>query len=311
MAFIGQEKLINFFDGNLNKGSLSHAYCLVGPDQIGKRKLTRYIASQLLKVGEEKLETHPDFYYLSRDRDEKTDKLKKNISIKQSRRLKEQVGKRSWMGGYSVAIIDEAELLNKESGNALLKILEDARENIVFFLLTTDDSALLPTIRSRCQLFYLSLVPDEKLSQGLQKLGYNGKIIEQAVKLSWGRPGRAINLLEDEDLRQDYLKEFKRWEKMISQSFHERLNEVKDLLKEKGTVDKDKLLKIFDIWQMLWRGVMHDKVKGHQRSQLAKQSEADLPDLREFIDLLKKSKMMVRQNVNVKLVVEELLLKAY
>ena len=41
---------------------------------------------------------------------------------------------RSWLGGYQITIIDEAELLNEESGNALLKILEEPGERNVFFL---------------------------------------------------------------------------------------------------------------------------------------------------------------------------------
>ncbi|NOX56298.1 MAG: DNA polymerase III subunit delta', partial [Planctomycetes bacterium] len=55
-----------------------------------------------------------------------------------------------------IAIIDDADLMNEESANALLKTLEEPPERSVLFLLSENPNALLPTIRSRCQLVRFS-----------------------------------------------------------------------------------------------------------------------------------------------------------
>ena len=127
---------------------------------------------------------------------------------------------RSWLGGYQITIIDEAELLNEESGNALLKILEEPGERNVFFLLTEDDASLLSTVRSRCQLFYLPLVAVEEIFNELKKLGHDENIARASAAIAWGRPGRAIGFAESPEERENYLKEVARWEKTLDEPFY-------------------------------------------------------------------------------------------
>lgn len=134
MNFIGQHKIVKFFDNAIKNGHLSHCYCFVGPDGIGKKTLAKKLSAELLKVAEDKLATHPDFIYLERETDEKTGKLKKNISIEQARNLRSRLRSKSWLDGYRAVIIDETELLNEESSNALLKLLEEPSEQNIFFL---------------------------------------------------------------------------------------------------------------------------------------------------------------------------------
>ena len=140
MPIIGHEKIIAFFDKLVTNGALSQSYCFVGSDGMGKKTVARYLATQLLKIQDKQLDTHPDFYYICRQIDEKTEKIKKDIGIAQIRQIKEKLGRKSWFGGYQIIVIDEAELLNEESGNALLKSLEEAGAQRVFFLLTPPDS---------------------------------------------------------------------------------------------------------------------------------------------------------------------------
>ena len=136
---IGHAKILEFFENALKSGSLSHAYCFVGQGQVGKRTLAKILAAKILKTDLSKLSCHPDFYYLERIEDEKTGKLKKEISIAQARYLKTHLIGKSWSGGYKVVIVDEAELLNEESSNALLKTLEEPKAKTIFFLLTENE----------------------------------------------------------------------------------------------------------------------------------------------------------------------------
>lgn len=55
---------------------------------------------------------------------------------------------------YNVYIVNEAHRLNTESANALLKFLEEPEDNILGFYITNNKENVIPTIRSRCQIFY-------------------------------------------------------------------------------------------------------------------------------------------------------------
>jgi DNA polymerase III gamma/tau subunit len=316
MPIIGHEKIISFFDKLIVNNSLSQSYCFVGREMVGKRTMARYLAAQLLKIDEAKLDTYPDFYYLSRAVDEKSGKLKKEISIAQARGIKERLGGKSWFGAYQVVIIDEAELLNEESGNALLKILEEPTEKRVFFLLTSDDSKLLPTIRSRCQMVYFSLVSASKIEQALLGLGHEKKIAREAAELAWGRPGRGIELCNNEELKINADNESKRWATIMNVPFYKKLTAVEDLLKDASAAESnktdtvrtgEKLQDILETWQILWRDVMLDKLQNKENKILAG-SSVPMSKILAVMDSFKKSKILLGQNINPKLVVEQILL---
>src|SRR5207244_12270207 len=57
-----------------------------------------------------------------------------------------------YSGRRKVAIIDDADYLNKEGANCLLKTLEEPPQNTVLILIGTSEQRQLPTIRSRCQI---------------------------------------------------------------------------------------------------------------------------------------------------------------
>jgi len=307
MAIIGNTKVVDFLTKAWADKNLSHAYCFVGPNQVGKNTISRYLASKLLVTTKDKLNTHPDLYYLTREIDEKTDQLKKSISIKQARQLKLRISNKAWLGQYRVVIIDGAEYLNKESGNALLKVLEETQNNTVFFVLTTDDNLLLPTIKSRCQLFYLPLVPDNELVSGLSKAGYDKSKIDQILPIVWGRPGRAIDLLNDQTNLEIYSKEHERWQNILNEPLYKRLQLVKDLLNKKDGINKEKLQETLDIWIMIWRQVLKDKVDSAD-NELSKKSQLNQIQIVDLIDIMKKTKILLKQNINPSLLIEQIFL---
>jgi hypothetical protein len=317
MNIIGHSKIISFFDKLIANKTLSQSYCFVGRDKVGKRTIARYLSAKMLKIDENKLDTYPDFYYLTRQVDEKTNKLKKEISIAQSRQIKERLGNKSWFGNYQVVIIDEAELLNEESGNALLKMLEEGGEKRVFFLLTEDDSKLLPTIRSRCQMVFFSLVNDSEIENRLVALGYDKKMAKESADLAWGKPGRAIDLCADSDLKNSFSFELTRWEKIISSPFYKKVKEIEDLFKEGApeviaksgvnTRSAEKIFETIETWSVIWRNVILDKLAKKENPITAK-SNLSLVQMVGLVDTFKKSQVLLAQNINPKLVVEQILL---
>ena len=318
------------------KEALSQSYCFVGSDGVGKKTVARHLAAKILKmpilppqnraspdlrqsrildrdgrdsistdveigINEKQLDTHPDFYYVCRQIDEKTEKVKKDIGIAQIRQIKEKLRNKSWFGGYQVIIIDEAELLNEESANALLKSLEEAGEKRVFFLLTSDDSELLPTIRSRCQMFYFSSVDIKVIEDGLIKLGYDGALAAESAKLSWNRPGRAVTLASDEDLRKIFNNEIDRWQKIAGQPFYKKIKAVEDLLDDKKDSIRvsEKLNQTIETWIVLWREQILEQIKNNNPALLATAG---------LVDSFKKAQILLAQNINPRFVVEQILL---
>ncbi|MBP6859176.1 MAG: hypothetical protein KBC69_00950 [Candidatus Magasanikbacteria bacterium] len=316
MSIIGHQKILSFFNTLIANDSLSQSYCFVGRETVGKRTVARYLSARLLKIDEAKLDTHPDFYYLSRQIDEKTEKLKKEISIAQARTIKERLGSRSWFGNYQAVIIDEAELLNEESGNALLKILEEPTDRRVFFLLTSDESKLLQTIRSRCQVVYFGLASDTEIEHGLVEAGYDTKIAQEVSVMAWGRPGRAIELSAQEELRTGYYSELTRWENIVNEPLYKKLIAVEDLLKDSSATDAgkgdsvrtgEKLQNILETWQVVWRRVILDKLQNKENKILAKHN-LPMPVIISLMSVFKKSQALLGQNINPKLVIEQILL---
>jgi DNA polymerase-3 subunit delta' len=111
--------------------------------------------------------------------------------------LLHNIGLKPFMGGRKIAIIDDADLLNEEGANALLKTLEEPPPRSVLILLGTSPAKQLPTIRSRCQLIRFQPLDEEVAGELLYSQGmvqdseeakrlahYAGGSLERASQLS-------------------------------------------------------------------------------------------------------------------------------
>lgn len=92
----------------------------------------------------------------------------KVIKIAQIRDLSSTLLLKPYEARTRVVIINDAELMNQESGNALLKSLEEPPDNTIFILISRQPSNLLPTIVSRCQNIRFYPVPSETIAKYLK-----------------------------------------------------------------------------------------------------------------------------------------------
>lgn len=310
---IGHQHILQFFEGAKKNDRLAHAYCFVGANQVGKRTVARQIAADLLDVPLAQLETHPDFYAVERLEDEKTGKLKKELAVSQAREIRSRLQRTSWSGGYQVTIINEAELLNDESANALLKILEEPGSKSILFLLTEDEGKLLSTIRSRSQLFYFSLVPEASLAKGLEEQGVAPEKARELATLAWGRPGRALSMVQNPERTLWQLGEISRFHKLIDQPFYLKLKIIDELFGSKDSEDRDSqrqrdhLQQILDIWIGLWREVLRVRAGMEATSHVA----VSFPERKVagILDQLFEAKILLRQNIHPRLLVEQIILQ--
>lgn len=100
------------------------------------------------------VKTHPDIAYI------RTEDGKKNLSVGQVRQIRADAFVKPHSANRRVFIIEQAQRLNEQAQNALLKVLEEPPQNVVFILVTPSKTALLDTIISRCVV--LSLYSDEQ-----------------------------------------------------------------------------------------------------------------------------------------------------
>lgn len=115
------------------------------------------------------------------------------ITIAVARRFGEEAMRKPLIGPRKVMIIEQAERMNIEAQNALLKTFEEPVPGLTIVFLCDNPMQLLPTVRSRCWHLPLGLVADEKISGWMQERfpEVAGQHIAEAVRVAAGRPGIA------------------------------------------------------------------------------------------------------------------------
>ena len=236
----------NFIDLYKNK-KLSNKILLSGEKGIGKSTLAYHIINHILSFDEDhcydeknfkinpenksfKLilnKSNPNFILIDIDED------KKSIDINQIRNLISTLNKSSFNKKPRLVLIDNIELLNINSVNALLKILEEPNDNI-YFILINNHKKILPTLRSRCLNYNIHLKSEESFDISTKILGENIKnLIYENIINFYSTPGSILNLLDyananDVNLTKINLKDFIK--KIITEKKYKKDQFVKQLL---------------------------------------------------------------------------------
>src|SRR4029078_3808766 len=100
------------------------------------------------------------------------------------------------MGDWRVAIVDAADEMNRNSANAVLKVLEEPPPNAVLLIVAHAPGRLLPTIRSRCRRLALQPLDAHPVVKSLEDYAPNtsGEEREALARLAEGSIGRALEL---------------------------------------------------------------------------------------------------------------------
>ena len=200
-------------------GRLHHAWLLTGPRGIGKATLAWRFARFLLSgAGQgglfggvpESLDvaadapgrafvdarSHPDLFHLRRSLNTDTGRIRAEISVDDVRDLGAFMHMTPAMGDWRVAIVDSADEMNRNSANAVLKVLEEPPPKAVLLIVAHAPGRLLPTIRSRCRRLALHPLPEDDVIRLLGDYAPDTPAEERAplARLAEGSIGRALEL---------------------------------------------------------------------------------------------------------------------
>ncbi|MEA3272087.1 MAG: AAA family ATPase [Patescibacteria group bacterium] len=319
ISIIGHKKIIDFLGKSIENNRIVHAYLFVGPEYVGKTTVAKWFADKILNCrGFKRLQLHPDFTLVERERDEKTDKLNKDIKVDKVRDLISRLGKSSFLNSYKVALIPETEALNSSSANSLLKTLEEPKGKTVIILCAKSTENLLPTIVSRCQIINFSLVKKDEICEALIKSGTQKQDAKNFSNLSFGRPGKALNFLHDEESFNDYQAEIENCCELIKSNLSDRFLKLEGYFSTKMSLqDRVELLnKVLWIWSSLFRDVLYIK-KGSSENisnYFAKERLAGISSdysgvkIASILKSTEKTREYLAHNVNPRLALENLIL---
>ena len=272
---LGHEKQIKFLKEILDSGKIPHAFLFCGREKLGKRKIALEFSSWILNSSPQ---NHPDFFYI--------DPIKNQISIEQIRELIWKISLKPFRSKYKVAIVDSAHRMTLEAQNCFLKTLEEPKGNSVIILISESENLLVPTIVSRCQKIKFFPVEREKIENFLKEKGVDEEKIERILKFAQGRPGVAIELLENEKKLEGFERIQKDLLKIENREISFKFQKAKELLQE------------FDLFEILEVLATHFKEKIFE-----KKSREILNEIQKIYFLTKTS------NVDKKLALEILFLK--
>ncbi len=190
-------------------GRMPHGIILSGPKGVGKEAFAHYLARFLMclaPVNGHACQTckscllleacsHPDVRIFAPEDDGRI------LKVDQIRDLNEFIVKTPQQGLRKVAILHPAEAMNANAANALLKTLEEPSADAVLILISHATGQLLPTIRSRCQVWSFPLPDRQESTHWLQaKLELQAEEAGYLLQVAQGAPLLAVALAENSAL---------------------------------------------------------------------------------------------------------------
>jgi DNA polymerase-3 subunit delta' len=249
----------------------------------------------------------PDIIYVSHEKPN-------TIGVDDVRRqINDDIAIKPYSSRYKIYIVDEAEKMNQQAQNALLKTIEEPPAYGIILLLTTNADSFLQTIRSRCIILDIKAVRSDVirsyLMQQYQVPDYQADV---CVAFAQGNVGKAIQLASSEDfndLKASALQLMKRLDEI---DLYEMTQAVKQISEYKLQIED-----YFDLMMIWFRDILYMKATNDVNGLIFKDEVYDIKKqaakrsyngIEEILQALDKAKIRLNANVNFDLVIELLLL---
>lgn len=319
---IGQASIKEHLKKSLQTGKISHAYIFYGEKGSGKKSLADLFArtlqceakgedpcNQCTSCRQAASHNHPDIMYLQHEKPQ-------IISVDEIRRqINQDIAIKPYSSERKIYIVDEAEKMNVQAQNALLKTLEEPPGYAVILLLTTNLEALLPTIRSRCVTLTMKPVSEQELQRYLMRRAqipdYKAGVCAAFAR---GNVGRGLELAvstEFEELKDSTLQLLLHIEEM---TLSDLTAEAKKRAEKNS--DREGFLELLEMWYrdvLLYKatGTGRGLIFGEEASRIKKMAlRSTFEGLNRMLETITETRTRLAANVNPELTMEWLLLVA-
>lgn len=317
---VGHEQIKEHMQAAIRDKKPFHAYLFQGEEGVGKEALARTFAAGLQcqsesadKPCKECVSCHqmesgnqPDVIWVTREKaslgvDEIREQLCNTMDIK------------PFSSPYKIYLVPEAEKMTEAAQNALLKTIEEPPEYGIVILMTSNISALLPTIQSRCLTMEFrplsTVVVESYVKEHCQVPDYQARA---SAAFAQGNLGKAMRYAKSEDFieRKDHIISLLRHVEQMD------LSEMLAVIKDLGT-RKDEVRDYIDLMVLWYRDVLLFKAT-KDINQLLFQDEASYisreashrsyEKIEEILQAFEKAKVRLRANVNFDITMELMLL---
>lgn len=317
---IGHNQIVEHLKNAIRMEKISHAYILNGESNAGKMMLAEAFAMALQCEGsgdepcmncrschQAAEHNQPDIIYVTHDKPNV-------ISVDDIRhQLNNDIVIKPYSSKYKIYIVDEAEKMNTQAQNALLKTIEEPPAYGVILLLTTNADSFLPTILSRCITLNLKSVKEDLIKSFLMKKyqipDYKADV---CAAFAQGNVGKAIQLAasdEFNELKHAVLSLVKRLEDMDLYELNGAIKEINEF--------KPRISEYFDLLTLWFRDVLYMKATNNVNNLIFKDEVYDIKKqaakrsysgIENILQALEQSRVRLNANVNFDLVIELLLL---
>jgi len=244
----GMENILKELVGLYKQKKIPNKILLSGKKGSGKSTLAYHLINYILSENEE---CKYNLEYFSINKDNRSYKLlqnnlhpnfylidllteKKSIDVGQIREMINYTNKSTFNNMARFILIDNVENLNKNSVNALLKIIEEPNENVFFILINNSEKNILPTLKSRCLLFKINLTFNESLNISNSILKKNVlEFVNYDLLSYYNSPGEIISLLNFAEEKSINLKDHNissLINLIIENNYYKKNKPIKDLL---------------------------------------------------------------------------------
>ncbi len=183
---LGQDHIVKVLQAQISSSKISHAYLFAGTRGTGKTSVARILATALGTTGN-------DIYEID---------AASNTGVDDIRSLNNSIQTLPFESKYKIYILDEAHMLSKSAGNALLKTLEEPPPYVIFILATTEIHKIPETVMSRCEVYTFKKPSIEILGKVVQSIAkkegfsVSGESAELLAVLSEGSFRDALGVLQ-------------------------------------------------------------------------------------------------------------------
>jgi DNA polymerase III subunit delta' len=308
---IGHTQVIEQLHHAIQSNRVAGAYLFVGPAGVGKELVAYHFATSInctesttgacggcLSCRKMAKQNHPDLQIIRPSG--------AWMKIDQIREIQRRIIYSPLEGKRKIYILTEAERMNLEAANCLLKTLEETPAASVLILLTTNLDALLPTIRSRCQIIPFHPMPIRELAAYLTETHHLEQTQALSVAtLSGGAVGKALTLIKnaETDFTEDLPEILTTTDRLAAFRLAEQLNENPDALDGLVTWYRDLLL--------LHQGASAELLTHLYHADALKELAPHYSrrHLQSAIQTIFQTKNLLQRNVNATLALEVMTLK--